>query len=475
MSGIFRVIHTRMGRAALAAVTLLLLGGLVVAACTAQSQKKTAAASTYQTSPVRRGDLSVSVSGTANLSAQTVADLAFSTTGTLAVLNVQPGDRVKAGQVLAQLADPTELKVQLVTRQLAVKSAEKALTALTDGKDAALAQALLDRVQAQADLETAKTDLHENGDGRCDPAKTQEYFFVYFDLQKEVSKWQNYLDEGNSPYGTDYILATLNPLKIKLRQAYANYTYCQGYTAQEVAASKANLQAAEARQQETEAAYQQLLSNGGLDPDATALAETRLKAARLELAQTEKALTGVTLTAPIDGTVMSVAGAVGDEVGTGVFITLADLDHPTAVVTIDESDLPNVAVGCNTEVTLNAISSRTFRGTVASIAPSITNTMFVTGLQVTVNLPDATLMPGRSLPDGLSGSAEVTCSQADSVLMVPSEAVHTAADGSSYVYMLNSSGQPEQRAVEVGLMTTAFAEIKSGLSLGETVITSAVK
>jgi hypothetical protein len=41
-----------------------------------------------------------------------------------------------------------------------------------------------------------------------------------------------------------------------------------------------------------------------------------------------------------------------------------------------------------------------------------------------------------------------------------------------YVYVLNAQGQPEKRTVEVGLQTSASAEIRSGLNEGERVITN---
>jgi macrolide-specific efflux system membrane fusion protein len=54
--------------------------------------------------------------------------------------------------------------------------------------------------------------------------------------------------------------------------------------------------------------------------------------------------------------------------------------------------------------------------------------------------------------------------------LVPVEALQKAEDGGYTVVVLSADGEKEQRAVQVGLQTAAFAEIRSGLKEGEQVI-----
>ena len=61
--------------------------------------------------------------------------------------------------------------------------------------------------------------------------------------------------------------------------------------------------------------------------------------------------------------------------------------------------------------------------------------------------------------------------QANNVLLVPVEALHTQPDGSLVVYVLAADGMPEQRTVQVGMQDYTNAEIRSGLQAGELVIT----
>jgi len=58
-----------------------------------------------QTAKVRKGDITITASGSGNLLPATELDLGFRTGGTLTDLAVAVGDRVDAGQVLARLDD----------------------------------------------------------------------------------------------------------------------------------------------------------------------------------------------------------------------------------------------------------------------------------------------------------------------------------------------------------------------------------
>ncbi len=71
----------------------------------------------------------------------------------------------------------------------------------------------------------------------------------------------------------------------------------------------------------------------------------------------------------------------------------------------------------------------------------------------------------------MSAELAVTTASATNVLAVPAIALGTAIDGSYTVRVLDSSGQPQSVAVEVGLISTSLAEIKSGLAEGTAVVT----
>ena len=73
--------------------------------------------------------------------------------------------------------------------------------------------------------------------------------------------------------------------------------------------------------------------------------EANLKEAQAQLAEAEDQLAGITLTAPIDGKVTSLAAANGALVGTAAFITIVDVSHATLDISVDEADIDKLVVG----------------------------------------------------------------------------------------------------------------------------------
>ncbi len=96
-------------------------------------------------------------------------------------------------------------------------------------------------------------------------------------------------------------------------------------------------------------------------------------------------------------------------------------------------------------------------------------------VQGLVDLEKKKMASGKPLSVGLTASVEVTCKQARNALVVPAQALYEPAGQSAYVYVLNGQGEPEKRNVMVGLKTVASAQITSGLSEGEKIVTSEVK
>lgn len=70
----------------------------------------------------------------------------------------------------------------------------------------------------------------------------------------------------------------------------------------------------------------------------------------------------------------------------------------------------------------------------------------------------------------MSAEIAVTTASAANVLAVPAIALDSAADGTYAVQVLDASGQPTSVAVEVGLISSSLAEIKSGITEGTAVV-----
>ena len=428
-----------------------------------------AAEDTLQTSQVRQGSITLSVSGSGILVAGQERELGFSGSGTLGELNVQVGDVVAEGQVLARLADLTELQAAVNEAQQDLITAQEDLQTLKDDAAVNLANARLAVSEAQEAFYDAQAGLIQEGMARCDQETIEAYYY----------KWthaRDYLESlGDGGGNADYYLTTLVPAKNTVAQAYHAYIYCAGFADYEVDASQATLALAEAKLDIARADLETLTANEGIDPLDLAKATNKVANAQLALDKAAQKLDGATIMAAFAGTVLSVAAQVGDEVGSGTIITLADLAHPRVEFSADETDLDMLAVGELAYVSFDALPGQTFQGKVIRIDPALQNSggyAVVTGL---IELDPSQESEPLVLVKGLNASVELIKAAAEDVLLVPVQAVRDLGDGSYAVFVVGSDGKPKMRVVEVGLQDAASAEIRSGLALGDVVTTGIVE
>jgi macrolide-specific efflux system membrane fusion protein len=173
-----------------------------------------------------------------------------------------------------------------------------------------------------------------------------------------------------------------------------------------------------------------------------------------------------TITAPADGVATAVAISAGADAPEGSAITVLSgaLRVSTTVV---ESDIAAIQVGQEATVTVAAVDA-SLRGKVVSIDPvgSDSGGSGVVSFAVVVEL-DA---PPADLRPGMSADISIVAASASNVLAIPSRALSGSA-GSYTVRVVAADGTVSVRDVEVGLVTSSLAEIKSGLQEGDRVVT----
>lgn len=430
---------------------------------------------TFQTARVRRGNLTLSASGTGTLIAARETSLSFPVSGKIAAVYVRAGDLVKEGQVLAELDDSGTLSTALKVAELELKAAEQALKEYKENAAARLAEAQLAVAEAEKAYEDAKSDLKQPGVARCDQDTTDAYYEAYMKAQAALDA----LGDGGG--SKEYYLSVIVPAKNRVAQAYATYVYCAGFTAYEIDQSHAQLALTKAQLEEAQATLKTLQENNGIDPQELAQLENDLSSAQVAYEKAKKNLEKVTMRAPFDGTILSVSGEageeveVGDEVDTSTFITMVDLYHPRVEFAVDETDLDKVAVGNDAEVVFDAMPNRTFKGSVIQVNPSLETE---SGYQVLKGIIQLELGEGDH-PNlffvGMKASVEIIGGKTENALLVPVEAVHELDDGEYGVFVVGSDGKARLKIVEVGLMDATYAEIKSGLNLGDVVTTGTVE
>ena len=195
-------------------------------------------------------------------------------------------------------------------------------------------------------------------------------------------------------------------------------------------------------------------------------AQTQLAQARTAENDLKNQIARATLVSPIDGIVSEVNIVAGVDAPSGNAIVV---EARTYEVTADvvESDISSTTVGQPATVTIAALDA-SVDGTVTAIGRTATtsSSTSVVSYPVTIGLTDP---PAGVLP-GMTADVTITTASVSNVLTIPSEALAGTA-GNYTVRILDAAGVPEARPVTVGLVTSTLAEIKSGLTAGEAVIT----
>ncbi|MCG5219933.1 HlyD family efflux transporter periplasmic adaptor subunit [Streptosporangium sp. KLBMP 9127] len=194
-------------------------------------------------------------------------------------------------------------------------------------------------------------------------------------------------------------------------------------------------------------------------------AEADLAKAEKAYQDAEAALKGVTIKAPAPGTVLSVAGGVGSQAGTGTFVTLGDLDELQVEAMFSQTDVSRLKIGQPAEVGLATRQGADYRGTVTRIAPTATTDGDLVRYAVLIALDK----PPAGLLIGQSAIVEVTTEKSDDTVYLPARAVRTGADGSATVTLREDGGDTE-RAVGTGVRGDLFIEITDGLTEGTQVL-----
>ncbi|UCB52653.1 MAG: efflux RND transporter periplasmic adaptor subunit [Candidatus Zixiibacteriota bacterium] len=161
------------------------------------------------------------------------------------------------------------------------------------------------------------------------------------------------------------------------------------------------------------------------------LAKARHQQAEASLDQAKYNLSKTTMTSPMDGIVTSLNAEVGEIVMIGtmnnpgtVIMTVSDMSEIETEVEVDETDIAQVELGQETEISIDAYPDTAFKGKVTEIG----HTARVSGLgtqdQVTNFLVKVMLIDEvPTIRPGMSASVDITTDSRSDVLNVPIQAV----------------------------------------------------
>jgi HlyD family secretion protein len=157
------------------------------------------------------------------------------------------------------------------------------------------------------------------------------------------------------------------------------------------------------------------------------------------LVRTKDVLSKTIYTSPINGIVSYLPVRLGEYVvpgiqnATGSFLmTLSDMSTVTAEVKVDETDIVNVKIGQDADVTIDAVPGKTFKGKVTEIgSQAVLRTSGLATTQTTTSNQEAkdfkvvvTLdSPPDNLRPGLSTTAKIKTAERKDVVAIPIQAL----------------------------------------------------
>ena len=207
--------------------------------------------------------------------------------------------------------------------------------------------------------------------------------------------------------------------------------------------------------------------------------ESSLKETQISLSTAETNLGYTKITAPLDGTVVSVPVKVGQTINaamdTPTIIQLADLSQMEILIEISEGDIGNIKPGVKVTYSILADLNKTYETTLQSIDPGLT---LLTNNEYTevVESSEAIYYYGRlivpneerKLRIGMTTQNVIYVESAENVLTVPVTAVKGNTDN-KYVEILTKDGI-SQRKITTGVSDGLNVEVKSGVNEGDDVI-----
>jgi len=430
---------------------------IVLALVGCQAQTSSSSATTLQTATIRRGNLTATLSAAGAIAAKSQVALMFQTSGQLKEIDVKVGDKVNAGQVLAKL-DTTDLELALKNAQIALNSSQVQLQKTQEGsKPADIESARASLANAQAAYKAA-LDKYNLSDAQLAVARVQ------VDQQKAALQraqlaydWEahNWLDP-NPLLSAQYtaLTDTLSAYNLAV----------DAYNQQAVGINDTGLRSAASQVASAQYQLDNLLNTP--TPAAVASAQAQVKQNEASLQQAQISLANATLTAPFDGTVGDIYAIVGQQVSASTqALALVDLSKLNLTITLAETDVPQVQVGQKAQITLDALQTQVFTGTVTEIdlVGTVTSGVVNYAATISVDNPDANIRPG------MSATANIILAQRDNVLLVPNRAVQTVGTRFRTVTVLYE-GQLIVVPVTIGLTGDTQSEVLSGLQEGDVVV-----
>jgi len=194
--------------------------------------------------------------------------------------------------------------------------------------------------------------------------------------------------------------------------------------------------------------------------------ELTIKQREYALLDAQEKLDDYSVRAPANGIVAEISIKKGNSVSLSQVAAILISTQKLAEISLNEIDITKVEVGQLVTLTFDAVEDVTLTGRVTEIDSlgAVTQGVVTYGVKIAFDTQDERIKPGMTI------DASIITERKDSIVLVPNAAVQ-AQSGQVFVEVMQSE-TPQSIPVEVGLSNELFTEIVSGLQEGDEVVTA---
>jgi HlyD family secretion protein len=417
------------------------------------------------TVPVQAQELTVQIPASGTVKPVQSVNLSPKTSGRLAKLFVEQGDRVQQGQIVAQMEN-ADFEAQLAKAQADLKQAEARLAESKAGsriEEINQAQARL--AQAQANLDAARA----KNPAELDQVRAQvESARARVNLaQARAQRYQDLANQGAVS------LDRRDEALTEERNARAALDEAQQRLEQQRNTDRPEIAQLEAAVNQSRIALQQL--RNGNRPEQIAQLQAAVEGAKAQVQAVQVQLNDTVIRSPFSGIVTqkyategafvtptTSASSTASATSTSIVAIAKDLE---VLAKVREFDMGQIKPGQSVEVVADAFPDKVFKGRVQLVAPEAVVEQNVTLFQVRV-----ALVTGQNeLRSGMNVNLTFLGEQVSNALVVPMAAIVTQKDGKRGVMVPDADHKPTFKPVMIGSEFQDQIQILEGLRQGERV------
>lgn len=452
-------------------------------------------------------NLTQTVLATGQVTSTTDLALSFKTSGIVSSIKVKVGDKVKKGQVLANLDQGSE-RASLTQAEGVLASANARLKKVLEGTEVSLAKIALDNAKSNYEnvkktQETLVLNAYNNLLNSTPEAIPEDGDTDYlppiisgtYRLEKEgIIKISSYYSTGGTSFNVSGLTTgtglsnTIIAQPIGSSGLYITFpsneniyvkdwiieipnkkapNYLANLNAYQLALKnqESSLAQAESLVNQRQAEYDiKYSSSKGSEVE---LAEADVLSASGQVAQAQARYNDTEIKAPADGTVTRIDIKLGELAqALREVIVVEDIDNMYIESNINEANIIGLEEGLPVEITFDAFGrEEVFEGTVVSIDPSSTLISGVVNYKIKVSVPEVVY-----LRPGMTANMIIKIKEKKDVLAVPSRSVLIDKEGKKTIRVITDSKNKKYEEVPVTTGMTGdggLVEIIEGLSFGD--------